>query len=324
MSTAGTGQAHGEPELVERAPSTREGGRAVLVVNPRASRVTAERIRRVETLLGARCEVETALTAGPRDGTRIAEDATRDEGVGAIFVYSGDGGFNEVINGLGPGLPVGFIPGGRTNVLPRALGIGGDAFDAARRLAEGAFGGRRRRISLGRANGRRFTVSSGVGLDAEFVRAWDGLGRSRNGSKRGDIAFSGAVARVLLGKRGSIASTLEVGGDGRAAFILAANGDPYSYLGRLPLHVAPSAAFEDGIELVSVVELTPWMIPRLFARLMLGQKAGGDGHIVQHRHIHRCEVTCSAPMALQMDGEDLGDVTRVVFESEPDAIDIIV
>lgn len=286
--------------------------------------MTREGIGRVEKLLRARCEVETVLTAGPRDGTRIAEQVTNDASVGAVFVYSGDGGFNEVINGLGPGLPVGFVPGGRTNVLPRALGIGQDAFAAARRLADGASAGHQRRISLGRANGRRFAVSSGVGLDAEFVRAWDALGSRRSGRKRGDIAFSTAAARVLLGKRGSIASTLVVDGDERAAFVLAANGDPYSYVGRLPLHVAPFASFEDGIELVSVVRLTPWMIPRLITLLMLGRRAGEHGDIVQHRQIGRCEVICAAPLPLQMDGEDLGDVTRVLFESERDAIDIIV
>jgi diacylglycerol kinase family enzyme len=320
----GTGDAAARTELAHRSASAGEGGRAVLVVNPRASRVTGEGIRRVERLLRARLELETVLTKGPHDGTRIAEELSRDAGVAAVFVYSGDGGFNEVINGLAPRLPVGFIPGGRTNVLPRALGIGQDAFEAARRLADGASAGRGRRISLGRANGRRFAVSSGIGLDAEFVRAWDGLGLRRRGGKRGDIAFSAAAARVLLSKRGSIASTLEVGGDGSAAFILAANGDPYSYLGRLPLHVAPSASFDDGIELVSVLELRPWMIPGLIAHLILGRGVGADHDVVRHRHVRRCEVTCSAPLAFHMDGEDLGDVTRVVFESEPDAIEVIV
>ena len=319
-----TGPAGARSELVERVPFSRASGRTVLIVNPRASRVTRERIGGVERLLRASCEVETVLTAGPRDGTRIAEDVSNDASVVAVFVYSGDGGFNEVINGLGPGLPIGFLPGGRTNVLPRALGIGHDAFDAARRLAEGASAGHRRRISLGRANGRRFAVSSGVGLDAEFVRAWDALGSRRNGCKRGDIAFSAAAARVLLGKRGSIASTIDVGGDGNAAFILAANGDPYSYVGRLPLHVSPSASFEDRIELVSVLRLTPSMIPRLMALLMLGAKGGERHDIVQRRRVDRCEITCSPPLPFQMDGEDLGDVTRVVFESERDAIDVIV
>jgi diacylglycerol kinase family enzyme len=36
------------------------------------------------------------------------------------------------------------------------------------------------------------------------------------------------------------------------------------------------------------------------------------------------EVRCDRPMPLQADGEDLGDVTHVLFEAEPDAISVFV
>ncbi len=209
--------------------------RTVLVVNPRASgRVTPDRVAQVERILRSSCQVETVFTTAPLDAMRIAEDVSADGAFDGLFMYSGDGGFNEVINGVGPELAVGFIPGGRTNVLPRALGIGRNPFAAAERLAAGAKAGRRRRITVGRANGRRFGFASGVGLDAELVRMWDGIGRRRDGRKRGDVVFSAAALRVFWKKRGLMAPALEISGAGPAASAVAANGDPYTYLGRAP------------------------------------------------------------------------------------------
>ena len=38
----------------------------------------------------------------------------------------------------------------------------------------------------------------------------------------------------------------------------------------------------------------------------------------------RIVVRCDAPMPLQLDGEDLGDVEEVVFEAERDAVAVLV
>ena len=44
-------------------------------------------------------------------------------------------------------------------------------------------------------------------------------------------------------------------------------------------------------------------------------------------HLHdadRIEIRCDVPMPLQLDGEDIGDVTEVVFEAERDAVSVLV
>ena len=38
----------------------------------------------------------------------------------------------------------------------------------------------------------------------------------------------------------------------------------------------------------------------------------------------RIEIRCDGPMPLQLDGEDVGDVTEVVFEAERDAVTVLV
>ena len=44
-------------------------------------------------------------------------------------------------------------------------------------------------------------------------------------------------------------------------------------------------------------------------------------------HLHdtdRIEIRCDEPMPLQLDGEDIGDVSEVVFEAERDAVAVLV
>ncbi|HEY8844796.1 MAG TPA: diacylglycerol kinase family protein, partial [Gaiellaceae bacterium] len=157
----------------------------VLIVNPFASAVTEARVRAVERELGRVASVRTLLTERPWHAAELAAGVT---GVEAVVVFSGDGGFNEVLNGAQDGVPLGFLPGGRTNVLPRALGFPREPVAASRRLAEALEQGRRRRISLGRVNGRRFGFSAGLGFDAELVRRVDALGRREDGKRPGDAA----------------------------------------------------------------------------------------------------------------------------------------
>src|ERR671937_2462487 len=104
-----------------------------LIVNPYASEVTQERVHAVERELARGAEVTTLLTERPGHGTELAA------GVGdadAIVVFSGDGGFNEALNGLGADVPIGFLPGGGTSVLSRALGLPAEPVAAAERIAE--------------------------------------------------------------------------------------------------------------------------------------------------------------------------------------------
>ena len=104
--------------------------RPTLIVNPYATRVTPELVERVASELDA---VRTVLTERAGHATDLAAAAETD----AVVVFSGDGGFNEVLNGVRPGVAVGFVPGGGTSVLPRALGLSRDPVAAARVIAAG-------------------------------------------------------------------------------------------------------------------------------------------------------------------------------------------
>src|SRR4051794_27273033 len=179
-----------------------------LVVNPFASRVTDARLAAVRSKLESVGELDVILTERPGHATELVTECCGRE-ADAVVVFSGDGGFNEALNGLEGDVPIGFLPGGGTSVLVRALGVGSDPLAAAARISDALAAGRTRRITLGRVNGRRFAFGAGIGLDAEAVRRVDDLGRREDGRRPGDLAFALAVVRSLASHRGHVEPQLE-------------------------------------------------------------------------------------------------------------------
>jgi diacylglycerol kinase family enzyme len=291
-----------------------------LIVNPFASAVSEERVRSVEEELSRAGAARTVLTERAGHAVELAAAAEEE----AVVVYSGDGGFNEVLNGVREGVMLGFLPGGGTNVLPRALGLPRDPVAAARRVAEALQAGRTRTISLGRVNGRRFGFAAGVGLDAELVRRVDALGRRADGKRPGDLAYLASAMQLVLDRRSRFEPALEVRGLGRAAFALVANTDPYSFVGSLPLHVAPEARFELGLDVVAPQRVTASTLPRLLRYAFTGRGQREAEGVVYAHDLDRLEIACDRPLPLQADGEDLGDVELAVFEAERSAARVLI
>jgi diacylglycerol kinase family enzyme len=284
--------------------------RTTLIVNPYASKVTPALAEQVAHALGA---TETVFTERAGHATELAREADAE----AVVVFSGDGGFNEALNGARPETVLGFVPGGGTSVLPRSLGLPRDPVAAARQVATG----RTRRISLGRANGRRFGFAAGVGLDAELIRRMDARGRRADGKRPGDAIFAWTAVKTLAETRVHFDPALELAGHGRAAFALVANADPYTYLGRLPLRLPRGAQLEGGLDVLGPRSLRLWSLPGVLRYVLTGRTRL---QLVELHDQDRIEIRCDGPLPLQLDGEDVGDVTEVVFEAERDAVTVLV
>lgn len=287
---------------------------ALLVVNPFASGVDEHRLAAVQAALPK--GLETRITTIPGDATSIAREAgLRD----AIYVLGGDGTYNEVLNGLEADVPLGFLPGGGTSVLSRALGLPRNPVQAAQRVAEG----HTRRIGVGRVNGRRFGFSAGLGFDAELVRRVDELGRSPDGRRPGDVAFMRVAASVLRERRARFDEELEIDGVGRAAFVLVANCSPYTYSGSLALDLVPGASFDEGLAFWAPVRVRARDLPRIVVHGLRGTSLKGGRSLAAH-DLDRIVVRCERPLPLQVDGEDAGDVVEAVYEAERDAVTVLV
>jgi diacylglycerol kinase family enzyme len=295
--------------------------RALLIVNPYSTQVTGRRVSEVARVLGERTALTTQFTQGPGHATDLAAEASEAD-VDAIVVFSGDGTYNEALNGADGRTPFGFLPGGGTSVFPRALGLPRDPVAAARAVASAVAEDRSRRISLGAVNGRRFSFSAGLGFDGEAVRRLDALGRDPGGARPGDAAFIRMITEMLIERRARWEPQLEIEGIGRAAFILVANGDPYSYAGSIPLRATPGARFEGGLDFAAPKRVRARDVPWLLLALVRGNRA--DARVLRGHDLDRIVVRCDVPTPLQSDGEDLGDVKEAVFEARRDALAVLV
>ncbi len=90
--------------------------RIVLIVNPYSTGVTAKRVAEVSAALARRAEVVVRQTERRGHATELAAEAIGE--ADALVVFSGDGTYNEAINGAAGELPFGFLPGGGASVFP--------------------------------------------------------------------------------------------------------------------------------------------------------------------------------------------------------------
>jgi YegS/Rv2252/BmrU family lipid kinase len=144
--------------------------RILIIHNPVSGRRRAPLLDAVlQRLRAAGCMVALCRTERRGDAERLAADASPDR-YDAVVVAGGDGTINEVLNGMAAStLPLGLIPMGTANVLAAELDLPSSADGIARTLLDG----RRKRIDLGLASGRRFAMMAGVGFDAHVVRGID-------------------------------------------------------------------------------------------------------------------------------------------------------
>ena len=288
----------------------------VVISNPVASGVTREIEGRVVAALRRRVRVRLVVrTERPLHAGELARAAVA-RGDDAIVVLGGDGTMNEVVNGIGAAVPVGVLPGGGTSVLARATGLSRHPVRAAERVADALAEGRERHLSLGILNGRRFAFAAGVGMDAAIVRRVDGAGRE-NGRRPGDSYFALQVARVMRQRQyRTPRATLEVGGRSeRVSFVVAANLHPWSYAGPFALRAAPQVEPEGGLDLIAPRLLRLRDTPSLAVSLLVtGHHTKRAARTIAYYHdVEHATLTCDAPLPAHVDGDDIGDVTEVVF-----------
>ncbi|MEP7023955.1 MAG: diacylglycerol kinase family protein [Actinomycetota bacterium] len=311
--------------------------RALLIVNPRATSTTVLRRDVITRALASAVELTVEETRYRGHASRLAGAAVND-GHGLVLTLGGDGTANEAINGIvsagrdsgrpAPQLPaLAALPGGSANVLTRALGLPADPIDAAGRVLSGLAEGRERSIGLGLAQGRYFAFNAGLGLDAEVVRAVEGL------RARGRTATPGLYMRAALRQyyrvtdRRHPALTLERDGepvDGPLFVAIVSNTTPWTYVGGRPVQSSPQAGFDTGLDLFALRSMRTVGTFRVIARMLAaGDQPPRGGHVVSLHDEAALTIRASRPVAFQVDGEYMGEHESVLFEAIPDAIRVI-
>ena len=315
----------GEAAALERRGPVK---RMLIVVNPYATTLSDRLKHLVVYALQGRYEVEAVDTQRRGHAIELCREAAG-EGYDVVCAFGGDGTVNEAANGLaGSTTPLTCLPGGATNVYARILGIPNDVVDATEHLLRMADDWRPRPADLGTVNGRVFTFSAGVGLDASVVERVDRHPHLK--ARLGAWYFTSSAFSVFLRKYVVNPPRLEVEVDGRKISGVTAvvqNANPYTYFQKTPIEMGEGAALDSG-DLAGVVleRASAADMPTVLFRA-LSKRA----RIVNHRRVSGFSgvdrvVVRSAdgrPVPLQVDGDHIGDVDEAEFGIRPAALRIV-
>ncbi len=303
----------------------------LLVVNPAASGYSVRLEAAVARELGRSFSVELVRTEEPGHAIPISRTGAGDGGLAAVAVLGGDGAVNEVANGLvGSALPLLPLPGGRTNVLCRALGLPRDARGAAAIVAGRAERIAVRRVDLGTMNGRAFTFASGIGLSARANRRLSSRGTP--GRRLGGrlFVYEGlAVAKGYLRRPPRLSVSVGDGGEEiQGTSVIAQNADPLTYLGSRPLPLCEGAGLESQtISLAVLRRVSLRTVLALAPRLVLGR---GD-EVIRDRDVAsvprvrevRVRTLDGRPLPVEVDGDYVGELDEVSYGVLPGVLSVI-
>jgi diacylglycerol kinase family enzyme len=321
--------------------------RILLVVNSFASSVTPRNTVIVHRTLSRHHDVELVETNRRGHATRFAEDAAR-RGLDLVIAFGGDGTLNEVATGVaGSRTALGVLPGGSTNVFARTIGLPNDPVASADMLVESLRDPAHtiRPIGLGRVNGRFFCFHIGVGYDAAVVRAvetraslkrWAGhplfiysaVTTWLTGYDRKHPHFRVSTIEPMAHETGRLES--RVVDDGYFTVVL--NTNPYTFLGNRPLDLSPAAGLDQPLV---VVTFRTMAVKAIVSTLLQALRGGGlpatEGAlessdlspVASFEGVHELIIDNPTPFPYQVDGDYLGESSRLHVEHVPEAVGLL-
>ena len=302
--------------------------RMLIIVNPYATTVSDRLKNLVVYALRGRYQVEAIETQSRDHATALTREAAKEQ-YDVVVAFGGDGTVNEAANGLvGTETPLSCLPGGRTNVYCRMLGIPTDVVDATEHLLRLNDDWQPRRVDVGSVNDRRFLFSAGVGLDASVVERVDAHPGLK--ARMGEWYYTTTALRTFSRRYLLNPPRLEAAlGDERVAGVTAVvqNGDPYTYFGNRPVHIGDGATLDSGtLSGVVLQRASPIDIPTIGWRALSSRARLG-----RHRRVHgfaglrSLEVRSldERPLPLQVDGDYIGEAGSASFGVWPGALLVV-
>jgi diacylglycerol kinase family enzyme len=301
--------------------------KVLLVVNASASSVTARGRVVIQKALAADHEVTVAETTRRGNATRLAQNAAA-AGTDVVVALGGDGTLNEAANGLvGTSCALAALPGGSTNVFARTLGLPNDPVEATVPLLEALDRGSIRPVGLGSVNGRHFLFHTGVGFDAAVVERVERRGSLKRYA--GHPLFIWAAIATWAGGYDRRRPHFQVEyADGTVIddgyFTLVQNTDPYTFLGNRAMHVS-DASLDTALAALTLRSLgLPTLLGVLASTFGIGRRIGSLHKVDAREGVQGLTITSDRPVPYQVDGDHLGEVTRLEFRYEPAAIRLVI
>jgi diacylglycerol kinase family enzyme len=308
--------------------ATAPSKRMLVIVNPYATTVSDRLKNLVVYALRGSYQVDAVDTEARDHATELCRQAAR-EGYDVVVAFGGDGTVNEAANGLaGSDTALSCLPGGRTNVYCRMLGIPTDVVDATEHLLRIADDWHPRRVDLGHAGERHFLFSAGVGLDASVVERVDAHPRLK--ARAGEWYYAWTIVKVFNRRYLVRPPRMQVELNGervQAVTTIVQNAAPYTYFGRRPVNMGDGAALDSGdlsgviLRRASLIDI-PTITWRAFST---------HARLAKHRQVRafsevsalRVTSTDERPLPLQVDGDYIGEVDEVLFSVTPRGLVVV-
>lgn len=285
------------------------GQRVLLFVNRSARRGEAAFAAAAERLTAHGFEVIDACRhPDDRAADRIRELAGEAD---LIVIGGGDGTLNAAADALVEvGKPFGILPLGTANDLALTLNIPTDLGDACGVIAAG----HRRRIDLGRVNGKHFFNVASVGLSVGVTRR---LSKEQKG-RLGVFAYLVATVGAVWAGRPFQAELTVDGRTHRVKTVQLVVGNGRHYGGGMT--VAADAAIDDNRLDVYSLEVRWWwhLVPLLW-RLRTGTLAGSP--MVRTLSGRSVQIVTRKPRRVSTDGE-ITTRTPAKFDVLPGAVEV--
>ena len=304
--------------------------RGLLLYNPNATTTNPRVTDAIARRLSSQLKLHVEATKRRDHASFLAAGAVH-EGYEVVFALGGDGTANEVMQGIaGTDVRLAIIPGGSTNVWARSLGLPNDALAATDVILAKLRDREERRVNLGTANGRYFGVNAGFGYDAEVVRYVERRYRLKRAVRQASFIYSGVLAYQggAAGQHRWPKADITVTVNGTETVenvrsVVCCNANPYTYLRQWPAQLCPDADLDAGLDLTALMKLG---LPSLLRLVRTALSSADVGKLRSTRLWHdrqRYVLSSPTPLALQVDGDFVGETTQVELVSVPRALTLV-
>jgi len=282
------------------------------IINPVSGTGSKAKIK--ELLLGLNSEnyeVTLFLTEYSGHAAEIAQKAVEDK-IDIIIAVGGDGTVNEVAGALvGSNVALGIIPTGSGNGLARHLGIPINEKKAVDIIKKGTV----ERIDYGKANGRMFFCTCGVGYDALVSE------KVLNKKSRGKLMYAGDMLTTYVNYKPEHYKIIcaESTFEGEAFVITFANASQYGY----NAYIAPNATLLDGKMNISILKPISFVdVPEIGMQMFLKHIA--DNKNFKEIVTSRATIIRDKEGVMHLDGNAIYEAREIEVEIIPCGLSVIV
>jgi lipid kinase, YegS/Rv2252/BmrU family len=282
------------------------------IINPVSGTGSKTKIKELLSNLGSEGYDVTLLQTEYRNhAAEIAQKAVKDK-IDIVIAVGGDGTVNEVASALvGSNVALGIIPTGSGNGLARHLGLPLNEKKAVDIIKKGVI----ERIDYGKANGRMFFCTCGVGYDALVSE------KALNKKSRGKLMYAGDMLATYVNYKPEHYKIIcaESTFEGEAFVITFANASQYGY----NAYIAPNATLSDGKMNIAILKPISFIdVPEIGAQMFL--KHIGDNKNFKEIITSKATIIREKDGVMHIDGNAIYESKEIEVEIIPCGLSVIV